>query len=133
MITVVAALIWRGDRILICQRSRNDSFALKWEFPGGKVKPGETAEQALARELQEELGVAATVGPLAYQLRHRYQEHSHEIALQFYFAAIGDAEVRNLTFEKIAWEVPAKLPAYDFLAADRELVKKLSQGELASP
>src|SRR5215468_8749864 len=71
-ITVVAGLIQQGGRLLVCQRRRDGAFALKWEFPGGKVEPGETYENGLRRELREELGIEAHIGPEAYRTRHDY-------------------------------------------------------------
>src|SRR5919197_4408282 len=71
-IMVVAGLIQQGGKLLICQRRRDGAFALKWEFPGGKVEPGETYEHGLHRELREELGIEAHIGPEAYRTRHDY-------------------------------------------------------------
>jgi len=79
MVTVVAALIEQSARMLICQRSRNGSFPLSWEFPGGKVEPGESLPEALARELREELGVASIIGAEQYRTRHSYA-HQPELA-----------------------------------------------------
>jgi len=135
MITVVAALIEQNGRMLICQRSRNGSFPLSWEFPGGKVEPGESLPQGLARELQEELGVACTVGPEQYRTRHRYAsepELSDGIELVFFSAQLS-AEPRNLAFEQILWERTDSLAAYDFLPADRELVAHLASRAAAPP
>ena len=131
MIRVVAALICDESRLLICQRRRNDSFPLKWEFPGGKIRAGESPSQALARELEEELGVHADVGREIYRTRHRYAEHSEEIELLFFAARVDPQAVRNLAFEQMVWaELPA-LPQYDFLPADRELVERLASGALS--
>ena len=133
MITVAAALVQQDGRLLVCQRRRTASFALKREFPGGKVRPGESAREALARELAEELGVTAAIGREVYRTRHRYAELVDELELVF-FAATLDAELpRNLAFEEIAWVEPAALPQYDFLPADRELVSLLSSGALRLP
>lgn len=130
MITVVAALIEHNGRLLICQRRRDDAFPLKWEFPGGKVQPGETPAQALARELSEELGAAARVGPERYRTRHRYTELPRDLELIFFTAELNAALLRNLAFEEIRWERPAALLEYDFLPADRELVELLAAGKL---
>lgn len=134
MVTVVAALIEQNGRMLICQRTRNGSFPLSWEFPGGKVEPGETLPQALARELQEELGVACTVGAEQYRTRHRYA-HAPELAdgieLIFFSAQLAGAP-QNLAFEQILWERIEALSAYDFLPADRELVARLVAGTSAN-
>jgi 8-oxo-dGTP diphosphatase len=125
---VVAALIEREGALLVGQRRRGDRLALKWEFPGGKVRAEESLEQALARELQEELGVAATIGPEIYRTRHRYSGISHELLLIFFSASI-EAEPQNLVFEQICWVQREHLDSYDFLPADRELVARLAAGE----
>lgn len=130
-ILVVAALILHKNQLLVCQRRRTDSFPLKWEFPGGKLHQGESPQEALARELREELGVEAAIGTEVYRTRHRYAEHPGEIELLFFRAVMGDAEkIRNLAFEKFEWTALQSLPSYDFLPADRELVQRLANGDL---
>lgn len=130
MITVVAALVAHEGRVLICQRRRNDKFPLKWEFPGGKVRQDESLEQALARELHEELGVAASVGAELYRTRHRYAEYTEELELVFFAASLAPAAIHNLAFEQVLWAEPAALAGYDFLPADRELIALLASGKL---
>jgi 8-oxo-dGTP diphosphatase len=130
LFTVVAAIIQHGGQVLICQRRRDDTFALKWEFPGGKVQENESPAAALARELEEELGVKARIGPEIGRTRHKYSEHARAIELQFFLVQLGSVDVRNLAFEQIVWEEPGKLGAYDFLAADRRIVERLAKGEL---
>jgi 8-oxo-dGTP diphosphatase len=130
LFTVVAAIIQHGGRVLICQRRKDDTFGLKWEFPGGKVKDGESPAAALARELEEELGVKTQIGAEICRTRHKYAEHAREIELLFFTAELENLDVQNLAFEKIIWEEAARLPGYDFLAADREIVERLAQGEL---
>jgi len=132
MITVVAALIQAEGKLLVCQRKRGTSFAMMWEFPGGKVKPGETLEQALARELEEELGTKATIGSEVYRAQHRYAELSDAIELVFFQADLDPRSVRNLVFEEILWRDPSSLPELNFLPADKELVEKLASGALLS-
>lgn len=129
-VTVVAAIIEAEGRLLVCQRRAGGAFALKWEFPGGKVHLDEDLAAALERELHEELGVAATVGREVYRTSHRYAEMPHEIELVFFFVHADPVAVRNLAFEQILWAKPEDLPAMDFLPADRELVAKLSSGVL---
>lgn len=128
MRTVVAALIEENGRLLVGQRRRGDTFEFKWEFPGGKLRPGESPEQALARELLEELGVGSVVGRQLYRTRHRYSEFSRELLLLFYAARI-EAEPANLAFEKLCWVERNRLSGFDFLPADRELVARLAAGE----
>ncbi len=130
MITVVAAIIRSGKRLLICQRKRGDRFGLKWEFPGGKVEPNEQPQDALRRELREELGVEVKIGDEIYRTRHRYPELDRELELIFFSASLPDTPLENLAFEDVVWAEVAKLEQYDFLPADRALVGKLARGEL---
>src|SRR5262249_19173679 len=89
--TVAAALIVRNSKLLVCQRRRDDSHALEWEFPGGKVEPGESPEQALVRELREELGIDATIGKELFRARHRYPGSKVDLQLIFFQASIDDS------------------------------------------
>jgi 8-oxo-dGTP diphosphatase len=134
---VVAALMLRkghgeaGERteVLICQRKPNEPMSLKWEFPGGKIEPGETAEQALARELNEELGIDATIGRRVAQIRHKYR-NGGAIDLQFFIVDEYRGTPANLIFNDIRWSPLTALPSYDFLAADLGLVRDLAEGRL---
>jgi 8-oxo-dGTP diphosphatase len=131
MRTVVAAVIVRDDRkLLIGQRRRADSSPLKWEFPGGKVRDGEAAEAALARELFEELGVTLTKCVEIGRVRHRYVVLPEELEIRFFAAAIGEQEPEARCFEQIAWVLPKELGDYDFLAANRELIANLATGRI---
>lgn len=131
MLTVVAAIIEHGGKLLVCQRKRGRNFELKWEFPGGKVDAGETPEAALVRELHEELGVRAEIGPEVYRIRHQYKELPQEFELIFFSTVIANSgDIRNLDFEKIEWRSPETLPELDFLAADRNLVQQIATGKL---
>lgn len=121
---VVAAVIERDSRILICQR-RGGRHALKWEFPGGKVEPGEDARTALARELLEELQIDAAIGVSLHTETVHYPE-GPAIRLEFYHVTEFSGEPANLQFEQIVWEERRNLPAYDFLEGDIEFVKKLA-------
>src|ERR1700682_5887868 len=130
MRTVVAAVIERGDRrLLIGQRRSDDSSPLKWEFPGGKMRDGETAEAALARELREELGVTVTKCVELGRVRHQYAAVLEELEIRF-FAALAEGEAAPLCFEQIAWVLPKELGEYDFLAANRELIANLATGRI---
>jgi 8-oxo-dGTP diphosphatase len=131
MRTVVAAVIERSDRrLLIGQRRKNDTSPLKWEFPGGKVHDGEAAEAALARELQEELGVTLVKSAELGRVRHHYAGTPEELEIRFFAAAIAESELLPGAFEQIAWALPKELGNYDFLAANRELIAQLATGRI---
>jgi 8-oxo-dGTP diphosphatase len=131
VICVVAAIVERRGRLLICQRRRGDAFELKWEFPGGKIRPGETPRSALARELREELGVSLTIGREILRTRHCYAERGLSVSITFFAASRLFPALRNIVFERIAWVRPCDLGRYDFLAADRMLISRLMRGEFA--
>jgi 8-oxo-dGTP diphosphatase len=134
---VVAGLIVReADRaigreveVLICQRRAEQPMSLKWEFPGGKIEPGEGSEEALARELNEELGIDATIGRRVARVRHKYKNGS-AIDLQFFLVREFSGGLENKIFNDMRWSPLAALPGYDFLAADLGLIRDLSQGKL---
>ncbi len=131
MIIVVAAIIERADRrILIGQRRRHDSSPLKWEFPGGKLEEGETAEAALARELREELRATLTKCVELGKVQHKYAGRDEELEIRFFAAAIESDSVEPVTFEQIAWVLPRELGQYDFLAANRALIAQLATGRI---
>jgi 8-oxo-dGTP diphosphatase len=133
MKTVVAALIESDGKLLVCQRRRTDSFGLMWEFPGGKLEPGETPARAIARELHEELGVVAQIGPEIYRTRHQYSELADAIDLIFFAATVNPVEIKNQAFETMEWRSRETLHELNFLPADRELVEKLRSGTLKLP
>lgn len=131
MITVVAAIIERADRrILIGQRRKHDSSPLKWEFPGGKLEDGETAEAALARELREELYAKLTKCIELGRVQHKYADRNEEIEIRFFAAAIESDAIQPIAFEQIAWVLPRELGQYDFLAANRTLIAQLATGRI---
>jgi 8-oxo-dGTP diphosphatase len=126
-LTVVAALILRDSKILVCQRRSDDTHGLQWEFPGGKIEPGEAPQEALVRELREELGVESTIGKELFRARHRYRDAGTELQLIFYQADVDhSAELQNLVFEGFEWADLSELPNYDFLQADREFIALLT-------
>jgi 8-oxo-dGTP diphosphatase len=127
LLKVVAALILRDSKILVCQRRRDDTHGLQWEFPGGKVEPGEIPQEALARELREELGIESTIGRELFRTRHRYREFRPELELIFFQANVEpSATLQNLVFEGFEWADPSALPDYNFLQADEEFVALLA-------
>jgi 8-oxo-dGTP diphosphatase len=131
MLHVVAAVIERpGRRILIGQRRRGDTSPLKWEFPGGKVRVGETFEQALARELREELGVTLSKSVEITSIRHQYANTTEELEIHFFAAQCAEPDISPHVFEQIAWVLPRELSGYDFLLANRELIANLATGRL---
>lgn len=131
MLHVVAAVIERSDRrILIGQRRRGDTSPLKWEFPGGKVRTGETFERALARELREELGVTLSKSVEIASVRHHYAATPEELEIHFFAVQFTEPDVSPRTFEQIAWVLPRELSQYDFLMANRELIANLATGRI---
>jgi 8-oxo-dGTP diphosphatase len=126
---VAAALIVRAGEVLICQRRPDQPMALQWEFPGGKIEAGESAEQALKRELDEELGITATVGQRVTHIRHNYR-HGGAVDLQFFAVQEFEGEVQNRIFQQFKWVKLEDLPNYEFLAADRGLIRDLAAGKL---
>jgi len=126
---VAAALIVKAGEVLICQRRPDQPMALQWEFPGGKIEPGESAEQALARELNEELGITAQIGARVTHVRHNYR-HGGAVDLQFFAVEEFAGELQNRIFQQVKWVRLEDLPSYDFLAADRDLIKDLAAGKL---
>src|SRR5258706_5888403 len=129
MLHVVAAVIERTDRrILIGQRRRGDTSPLKWEFPGGKVRSAETFEQALARELREELGVTLTKSVEIASVRHQYANTADELEIHFFAAQYAEPDISPHVFEQIASVLPRELSSFDFLLANRELVANLATG-----
>jgi 8-oxo-dGTP diphosphatase len=123
---VVAAIMRRGGRILICRRTAVQAHALKWEFPGGKVEEGESPPQALGRELQEELDVRAGIGDEVERYEFTYAGKS-PILLIFYAVSDFAGEPRNCVFEEIRWVAPCELTHFDFLEGDVEFVKRLAK------
>lgn len=126
---VAAAFIIRDDQVLIGQRGSDQVMAHKWEFPGGKIEPGESPQQALARELREELGIQAVIGPAITRVRHTYR-HGGAVDLQFFIVREYTGEIRNHTHNEVRWVKLAELPEYDFLAADLGLIRDLAEGKL---
>ena len=116
MIEVVAALIARGERFLICQRPENKKRALLWEYPGGKIEPGETNKQALIRECREELGVELIVGKIFTEVRYGYPDVT--VHLVVYRAEVKEGEPEALEHNRIEWITAAELRDYDFCSAD---------------
>lgn len=120
---VVAALIWDGDRFMICQRPAHKARGLLWEFVGGKVEQGETKEQALIRECWEELAVTLSVGDMFMEVVHEYPDVT--VRLSLFNAVITDGVPQMLEHNDIRWITPAEIPQYDFCPADEEILDKI--------
>jgi 8-oxo-dGTP diphosphatase len=126
---VVAGIIERDGRVLICQRRADSRHPLKWEFPGGKVEEGEDPAGALARELKEELAIEAEAGEEMWRCRHQYPGRP-AVLLVFLRVAAHRGTPVNLDFAEIRWEERERLGGYDFLEGDAEFVRRFARGEL---
>jgi 8-oxo-dGTP diphosphatase len=125
---VVAALIFKDQKILVCQRTRHQVMPLKWEFPGGKIEEGEQPRDAMHRELDEELGIDATVGDEVTRIVHNYSGGG-SVELRFFAVHEYKGEIENRIFKDVRWAERTELPSYDFLEADLGLVKDLANGK----
>lgn len=123
MTEVVAALIWKGNKFMICQRPAHKARGLLWEFVGGKVELGETKEQALTRECQEELAVTLAVGDVFMDVIHEYPDLI--VHLTLFNAAIAEGEPQKLEHNDIQWITPSEIPSYDFCPADEEILDQI--------
>lgn len=126
---VVAALIVQDGKILVCQRTRHQTMPLKWEFPGGKIEEGEQPVNALERELEEELGVKASIGNEIARIRHEYKKGS-SVELRFFVVRQYSGALENRIFRDMQWARPGELPSFDFLEADLKLVSDLASGKI---
>lgn len=127
---VVAALIFQDDKILVCQRTRHQTMPLKWEFPGGKIEEGEQPRDALRRELEEELGIDATIGQEVWRIVHEYPGGG-SVELRFFVVSEYEGTIENKIFRDIRWSRRSELSQYDFLEADLTLVRDLAEGKIA--
>ena len=123
MTEVVAALIWDDDKFMICQRPVHKARALLWEFAGGKVKLGETKEQALMRECKEELDILLSVGDVFMDVVHEYPDLT--VHLTLFNATIAEGEPQKLEHNDIRWISPSEIPNYEFCSADEEILDKI--------
>ena len=121
MVQVVAAIFQKDGKILVGQRTPDQSHPLKWEFPGGKVEPGESLEQALARELEEELGIRSAAGDLITRYPFTYPGKA-PIELIFFRVRDFSGEPQNLIFHDLRWHPRFELAALDFVEGDREFI-----------
>ncbi len=128
---VSAGIIHRDGQVLVGQRRRADRHPLKWEFPGGKVEQGETPQQALVRELREELQIEATVGSELARYEHEYPSGSR-VHLLFFAIPAYTGQVKGQVFEQIQWVDLHSLPGFDFLDGDFDFVRRLARGDFRS-
>ena len=125
MIQVVAAVILRGEEVLVTRRPRGGHMAGKWEFPGGKIEEGETPQEALRREIREELGCRVIVGRRILRVAYRYP--GKQVRLDFHACRILDGEPRGIEGQRVRWVRRSELRKLDFPPADREILEHLSR------
>ncbi len=132
LVQVVAGVIVRDGRVLICQRAAGGHHPGKWEFPGGKTEPAEGLEQALRRELREELNIDATVGPRLWRSQCQYPGRA-PFALTFFLVTHYAGMITNRIFAALRWEEPLALGDFDFLEGDREFIAMVENGVITLP
>lgn len=123
MVEVVAALIWEGERFLICQRPPHKARGLLWEFVGGKVEPGESKQEALVRECQEELGITVAPGEVFMEVTHTYPDLT--IHLTLFHSTIAQGVPKALEHEDLRWITVEEIPQYPFCPADEVILDRL--------
>lgn len=128
-IAVVAAVITVNQRLLLCQRQDGPHLPLLWEFPGGKVDPGEGPEEALARELLEELGVSSCIGPQVHEVRHTYPEK--RVWIRFYAASIAGAPQPHV-HRDVRWVAVPDLPSFEVPPPNAEVVRHILSSGISS-
>ena len=125
MTEVVAALIWDENRFLACQRPAHKARGLLWEFVGGKVEPGETKEQALIRECQEELAVTVAVQDVFMEVDHVYPDLT--VHLTLFNASIAEGIPQKLEHNDLRWITVEEIDQYEFCPADEEILRRLKE------
>ena len=125
MTDVVAALIWEGQRFMICQRPAHKARGLLWEFVGGKTEPGETPEEALIRECREELDITVSVGDIFTQVVHEYPDIL--IRLTLFNCTVAQGTPRLLEHNDLKWIAPEEIPNFDFCPADKDILALIRQ------
>ena len=125
---VMAAIIKDENRLLIAKRHSKDPLGGKWEFPGGKIEPGETPQECLVREIKEELGVEVKIGP--FYDDNVYSSQDHDIHLLFYWAEVINGEVIPVVHDDLKWTTIEELAHFDFAPADIPIVKRLMEEDI---
>ena len=125
MVEVVAALIKKGDKFLICQRPQNKARGLLWEFVGGKVEKGESKKQALMRECKEELNIILDVGDVFIDVTHEYPDIV--VHLTLFNAVIAEGEPQLIEHNDKKWITATEIPNYEFCPADKVILQKLTK------
>ena len=125
MTDVVAALIWDQGKFMICQRPAHKARGLLWEFVGGKTEPGESLEDALIRECQEELDITVSVGNLFTQVVHEYPDIL--IRLTLFNCTIAQGTPKLLEHQDLKWIAPGEIPLFDFCPADKDILKLIQE------
>ena len=123
MTEVVAALIWRGNRFLACQRPAHKARGLLWEFVGGKLEPGETREQALIRECREELDITVTPRDIFMEVTHEYPDLT--VHLTLFNADLPHGEPKALEHNDLRWITVEEIDQLAFCPADEEILERL--------
>ena len=128
MVQVAAALIWRDNKFMICQRPTTKTRALQWEFVGGKTEPGETLQQALIRECMEELNITVAVNDIFMEVDHEYPDI--KIHLTLFNCTIEQGVPELLEHNDLKWITPDEIPQYNFCPADKDILERImSQGK----
>lgn len=122
-VQVVAALIWKDNKFMICQRPANKTRAFQWEFVGGKAEKGETKEEALIRECKEELDIAVKVGEIFMEVDHQYPDIN--VHLTLFHSEIAEGEVKMLEHNDIKWITPDEINNFTFCPADKDILEKI--------
>lgn len=123
IVQVVAALIWKENKFMICQRPANKTRAFQWEFVGGKAEKGETREEALIRECREELDITVKVGNIFMEVDHKYPDIN--VHLTLFNAEIADGEIKMLEHNDIKWITPDEIKDFTFCPADKDILEKI--------
>ena len=124
MIKVAVGIVFIGSQVLVCQRKKYSRYPLKWEFPGGKFENGESAEQCLHRELQEELSIDAKVGEEFYKQQWQYPD-SGSFEISYHLVPSFSGTIRNNVFEQIRLVSVSELVNIDMLEGNKDAVEKL--------